>query len=121
MRKSRPDNSNFFGEEKAIEAPPSRTRLKKEDRARQKTGERLTRLSDRELEQIELPEEIREALLFARRITSHGAKKREIKHIGSLLRHIDIAPIQKAIDHISQHPDKKPVEKSWNRLKSQEE
>lgn len=99
--------TDFFEEEEIIERPPSRTRLKKDDHARQDIGERLTRLSDKELERMDLPDEIREAIIFARKISSHGAKKREIKHIGALLRHVDTAPIEKALDHISQYPNKK--------------
>jgi ribosome-associated protein len=99
--------TDFFEDDEITEAPPSRTRLKKDDHARQAIGERLTRLSGKELLRIDLSDEVREAILLARKITSHGAKKRHIKHIGSLLRHVDTIAIQKAIDHISQHANKK--------------
>jgi ribosome-associated protein len=98
---------DFFEDDDTADAPPSKTRLKKDDHGRQEIGERLTRLSDRELERIDLPDEVREAVIFARKITSHGAKKREIKHLGALLRHVDTTPIQKMLDHISQYPNKK--------------
>ncbi len=110
MRRSGADNSNFFDDEEAFEAPPSRTRLKKDDHARQDIGESLTRLSEKALERLELPDEVREAVIFARKISSHGAKKREIKHIGALLRHVDTAPIKKMLDHISQYPNRKRPE-----------
>jgi ribosome-associated protein len=99
--------TEFIEDDETTEAPPSRTRLKKDDHARQELGERLTRLSGRELERIDLSDEIREAIIIARKISSHGAKKRQVKHIGSLLRHIDTAQIQKAIDNISQYANKK--------------
>jgi ribosome-associated protein len=105
--------TDFYEDEEIIEAPPSRTKLKKDDHARQEIGERLTRLSDRELERLDLSDEIREAVIFARKISAHGAKKRQIKYIGSLLRHVDTAPIRKAIDHISHYTDnKKSTEKA---------
>jgi ribosome-associated protein len=110
MKRQWPDNSSFFEDEEGIEAPPSRTRLKKDDHARQDIGERLTRLSDKELDRIDLSDEIRDAVIFARKISSHGAKKREIKHIGALLRHLDTALIQKTLDHISQYPNRKKDE-----------
>ncbi|MBN1906557.1 MAG: DUF615 domain-containing protein [Deltaproteobacteria bacterium] len=110
MKRPGPDNNSFFEDEETFDAPPSRTRLKKDDHARQDIGEKLTRLSDKELERIELPDEVRQAVIFARKISSRGAKNREIKHIGALLRHVDTAPIQKMLDHISQYPNKKKDE-----------
>ena len=99
--------TDFYEDEEIVERPPSRTRLKKDDHARQEMGERLTRLSDRELERLDLSDEIREAIRLARKISSHGAKKGQIKHIGSLLRHVDTAPILKILDNISQYANKK--------------
>jgi ribosomal 50S subunit-associated protein YjgA (DUF615 family) len=107
MKRVWPENKSYFEDEETIESPPSRTMLKKEDHARQTIGERLTRLSDKELERIDLPDEVMEAVIFARKISAHGAKKREIKHIGALLRYVDTVPIQKALDHISQYPNMK--------------
>ena len=80
-----------------IEAPLSRTKQKKEDHARQAIGERLVELSENQLERMDLPDEILEEVLLASRTTTHGARRRQIKYIGSLLRNIDITPIEKAL------------------------
>jgi ribosome-associated protein len=103
---------DFIEDDETTEAPPSRTRLKKDDHARQELGERLTRLSGKELERIDLSDEIREAIILVRKISSHGAKKRQIKHIGSLLRHVDTSSILKVLDHISQFANKKKPEEN---------
>lgn len=107
MKREAPDKKSLYEDEADIEPPLSRTRLKKDDHARQELGERLTRLSDKELERIDISAEIREAVIFARKISAHGARKRQIKYIGSLLRHVDTAPILRILDHISQYANKK--------------
>lgn len=84
-----------------MDAPISRTRQKKEDHARQMLGERLVELSEIQLEGICLPDEILEAVLLAAKTAAHGARRRQIKHIGALLRRIDTAPIEKTLNVIA--------------------
>lgn len=78
----------------------SRTQKKKEDHALQKLGERLTELSEVQLERISLPDRILEEVLLARKTTAHGARKRLVKHIGAMLRQADTGPIEKELEHI---------------------
>ncbi len=82
--------------------PLSRTQQKKADHARQKLGERLVGLSAEQLERIEMSNELREAVVLARKTTRHGARRRQVKYIGSLLRRADITPIEKVLDGIAQ-------------------
>ncbi len=67
----------------------SRTQKKKEDQARQRLAEQLVFLPPGQLEAMGLPEELMEAIKFARSIKSHGARRRQVKHIGALLRQRD--------------------------------
>ncbi len=67
----------------------SRTQKKKEDQALQRLGEQLVSLRPGRLEAMGLPEELVAAIEFARSITRHGARRRQVKHIGALLRHCD--------------------------------
>ena len=60
----------------------------------QALGSALVRLSDSQLENIEIPQKLREALLEAKRITSHEAKRRQMQYIGRLMRELDAAPIR---------------------------
>ena len=78
----------------------SRTRKKNEDRALQRLGEQLVALPFGQLETMELPEELLSAIEFARKIKSHGARRRQIQYIGALMRRIDPKPIETALERI---------------------
>ena len=78
----------------------SRTQKKKEDKALQRLGEQLVGLALNQLDAMALPDEIREAVEQARTIKSHGARRRQVKHIGALLRHIDPKPIEAVLKQI---------------------
>lgn len=77
---------------------PSRAQLKREVEALQRLGEELITLPDTQLAQLPLPDRLRDAVEFARRITSHGALKRQRQYIGKLMRDIDPAPIRARLD-----------------------
>ena len=70
--------------------------------ALQELGERLVALSSDQIEQIELPEELREAVVFARNIRKHGARRRQLQYIGTLMREVDPEPIRQAVTNILQ-------------------
>jgi ribosome-associated protein len=78
----------------------SRTRLKKEDHARQKLGERLVGLSSEQLSRMDIPDDLREAVTVARKTTANVARRRHVRHVGSVLRRIDTEPIEKALEII---------------------
>ena len=78
----------------------SRTRKKNEARALQRLGEELVALPARQLASLELPDELRTAVEFARAIRSHGARRRQLQYIGALMRHIDPQPIETALERI---------------------
>ena len=78
----------------------SRTQQKIEDRALQRLGEQLIALPFSQLETMELPDELLTAIEDARKIKSHGARRRQIQYIGALMRHIDPQPIAAALERI---------------------
>ena len=78
----------------------SRTQKKKEDQALQRLGEQLVALQPSLLASMDLPDELLENIKFARKIKSHGARRRQIRHIGALLRHMEPQPIETALEHI---------------------
>ena len=78
----------------------SRTQKKKEDRALQRLGERLVALPLVRLETLELPDDLLTAIEFAKKIKSHGARRRQMQYIGTLMRHIDPKPIETALQRI---------------------
>lgn len=82
---------------------PSKSQLKRDAHDLVALGERLVRLPAHQLEGIPLSDELRAAVDEARRITAHGGHKRQLKHIGRLMRHEDAAPIREALDLLSGH------------------
>jgi ribosome-associated protein len=80
----------------------SRTQLKKEALRLQKTGEKLVALSDEQLQRIGLPAVLLRAIGGAKTMKSHGARRRQMQYIGSLMRKIDVVPIERAIHTIEQ-------------------
>jgi len=77
----------------------SRTQKKNEDRNLQRLGEQLAAMAPSQLETMELPEELMEAIQAAHAIKSkaHGARRRQLQRIGAIMRHIDPEPIQDAL------------------------
>lgn len=77
---------------------PSKSERKRRSDDLQALGEALIELSDSELDALPLPEQLRDAVLLARRITAHGGLYRQKQYIGKLMRKIDAEPIRAALD-----------------------
>ncbi len=80
--------------------PPSKTRRKKEMHALQALGTALVGLSPQQLERMDLPEALHEAVLEAQRIRGHEARRRQLQYIGRLMRNIDAEPIAAQLAHV---------------------
>jgi len=72
----------------------SKTQRKNEMLELQALGAALVELSDSQLAQFTLEPRLREAVDEAKRIKSHGARKRQIQYIGRLMRDLDAEPIR---------------------------
>lgn len=84
----------------------SRTQLKREMEALQKIGKELIALPANEFSSIDLPEELRKAILLAHTLKSNEAKRRHLQYIGKLMRTVEVEPIQAAIVKIKyRHSD----------------
>lgn len=80
---------------------PSKSALKRQMTALQELGVALTRLSDRQLARVPVEDErLRRAILETRRITSNSARRRHMQFIGKLMRDIDPAPIEAALQDL---------------------
>ncbi len=88
MRENDSDHSEF-----AV----SKTRRKKESEALQDIGVELVRLPRERLERLDLPDNLLAAILEARRITSHGAIRRQMQYIGKLMREVEVDPISEQL------------------------
>ena len=76
----------------------SKTRKKKDMLALQDLGVQLVELNEQQLESMQLPEALLEAVLEARRLNKREARRRQLQYIGRLMRDIDAAPIRDRLD-----------------------
>jgi ribosome-associated protein len=83
---------------RVIEDRPSKTELKQDSIALQLLGEQLTALSNDQLDQLDLPELLRDALDELGRVGKHEATRRHMQYIGKLMREVDPAPIRAQLD-----------------------
>ena len=67
----------------------SRTDMKKDSDHRQAVGEALMDLRPKLLKSLNLPEALMQSLTEAKRLTDFGAKRRQLQHVGKLMRQLD--------------------------------
>jgi ribosome-associated protein len=77
---------------------PSKSSLKREADGLKQLGVALSELPDGRRKQINMPEDLREAINAYNRMTAFGAKKRQMQYIGKLLRGMEVEPFRQAID-----------------------
>lgn len=85
-----------------MEEPVSKSQKKRDADFLQKTGVSLVELSLAKLDTLPLTETLRKAILDAKTIKSHGAKRRQAQLIGKLMRAADFEAILAAYDNILQ-------------------
>jgi len=78
--------------------PPSKTKRKQEMHALQDIGEQLVGLNKDRLAQINLPETLLDAVIEAKRLTGHEARRRQMQYLGKLMRSVDEEPIRAKLD-----------------------
>ena len=73
----------------------SKSQKKRNMIALQSVGEELVALSTDVINKLDLPDDLRVAILDAKRIpnSKHGGNKRQMQYIGRLMREVDCAPI----------------------------
>jgi len=86
-------------DEMDTDARPSRSARKRAAEQLQRLGVRLLTLKDAQLLALELPETLLEAIIEARRLKPGPALARHYQYIGKLMRGIDTAPLEQALDH----------------------
>jgi len=83
--------------------PVSKTQRKKEMHELQSLGAELVELAESQIAALGIPDRLREAVLAAKRIKSHEAKRRQLQYIGRLMRDVDAAPIRERLDALIGH------------------
>ena len=79
------------------EEKPSKTQRKREMHELQALGVRLVELNSEQLDAVALPEDLRDAVERAQRITKHEARRRQLQYIGRLMRSVDPGPIREKL------------------------
>ena len=95
MKKSY-DTHNPYDDD--IDEGPSKSLLKRQSAELQQLGESLIELAPNELDDMQLPEKLRDAIDIAKRITAHGGLYRQKQFIGKLMRKFDVEPIRAALE-----------------------
>ena len=71
----------------------SKTRRKKQMKDLQDLGAALVELSKEQLARVDMPENLRDAIMECRGITKHEGRRRQMQYIGKIMRGIDAGPI----------------------------
>ena len=69
----------------------------------QALGVALAALPESQVQAMAMPENLSQAVLEAKRIKSHEARRRQIQYIGRLMRAIDPAPIRSRLAEVEGH------------------
>jgi len=106
MRNHDPDGLNKTPDEDEFDGP-SKSALKRQSTELQRLGEALIDMPATELDGLDLPEKLRDAVDLAKRITAHGGLYRQKQFIGKLMRKIDVEPIRHALEakHLQQRTE----------------
>jgi ribosome-associated protein len=78
----------------------SKSQRKREVEALQDMGAELVKLSTDRIKKLDLPDELRTAVLECQRIKSNGALRRQMQYIGKVMRNIDVEPIAEQLAEI---------------------
>ncbi len=85
-----------------LEAPKSKTRLKKEMMELQKLGEQLVTLPNAYLKNAGIPHELVDAVISMKKMSTHGARRRQKQYIGVIMREVDPVQIKRVLDEFGQ-------------------
>lgn len=93
-----PTDSEESEEDEDFYEKPSKSQKKRDAQALQDLGKRLTELADDQLKHIDLPEALSDAIADCKTMKSFGAIRRQLQYIGRLMRGLDAAMVQEAIN-----------------------
>lgn len=79
---------------------PSKSQKKRDAHALQALGKELVALSAEQLKRIDMPENLRIAIVEAQRTRSHEGLRRQMQYVGKVMRGVDTGPLTEALDVI---------------------
>ena len=80
---------------------PSKSELKRQSNELQKLGEQLVEAARDRVKRVEMPEDVRDAILTCQTITNHEGRRRALQFVGKKMRTLneeEVAVIQRTID-----------------------
>ena len=77
---------------------PSKSALKRQSHDLQTLGAELAALPVNRLKALDVPDALMDALEQYRRTRSHEGRRRQLQYVGKLMRGVDPAPLQAAVD-----------------------
>ena len=92
------------------ELPPSKSQEKRDCDALNKLGEELLKLKQEELNTMNLPEALADALLTAKKIQSRSGLKRQRQYIGKIMRQLNSDEIKQHLERIKDKHDTNTVQ-----------
>jgi ribosome-associated protein len=91
------DQDAGFDPEEADDRPPSRSMLKRASQELQVLGKQLLEMPDSRLDDLNMPERLRDALADYKKTKSFEGKRRQLQFIGKVMRLIDAEPLREAV------------------------
>jgi ribosome-associated protein len=90
------------GNEEQWEGRQSKSQRKRDMVALQKLGESLIALAPEQLDRLDRPEDLAEAIRFFHTLKDKEAKRRQQQFIGTVMRKVDPEPLREALDELDQ-------------------
>lgn len=81
---------------------PSKSQRKRDADRMQAIGEKIIALPEARFTQLPLPDRLRTAVETARKLTQRGALRRQRQYIGRLMRELDTAELEEALQSLDQ-------------------
>lgn len=91
-------NQPVVADDEEEELPPSKTKIKKQMHELRDLGKELTELGKDQLAQLDIPENLHDAIREFKSLNKFGAIRRQLQYIGKLMRNVDTAPILAKLD-----------------------
>lgn len=82
--------------------PVSKSQRRREALAWVDLARKLVTLPERQCAHLPLDDDLRTAVAFARSISGHGARKRQLKTIAGMLRRLDAQEVARAVDQLDE-------------------
>jgi ribosome-associated protein len=80
---------------------PSKSELKRQSNELQKLGEQLIDAPRDRVKRVQMPDEVKDAILMCQTITNHDGRRRQLQYVGKMMRTLDeeeVAVIQRTIE-----------------------